>query len=77
MHANVIYLRALLMMSEQQFNLFGQIQTSLTGDQPYNDTLLCLCQRAPRGNSSKQSHWQQSMPCMAQAAAGCRKYFSS
>ena len=29
---------ALLMMNEQQFYLFGKIQTSQTGGQPYSDT---------------------------------------
>jgi len=34
-------LAALLMLNEQQFNLFGQIQTSQTGGQPYSDTSPC------------------------------------
>ena len=29
---------ALFILNEQQFYLFGQIQTSQTGGQPYNDT---------------------------------------
>ena len=35
-------LAALLKLNEHQFYLFGQIQTSQTGGQPYSDTSLQL-----------------------------------
>ena len=35
---NLFELTALLMLNEQQFYLFGQIQTCQTGSQPYSDT---------------------------------------
>ena len=40
--ANLLFIlfvfNCLLMLNEEQFNLFSQIQTSQTGGQPYSDT---------------------------------------
>ena len=43
------------MLNEQQFYLFGQIETSQTGSQLYSDT-------SPYGECSLVLHWQFPLP---------------
>ena len=51
------------MVNEQEFYLFGQIQTSQTGGQPYSDTFPTTCFVTYNSLAWRNFVWQPDRAC--------------